>query len=1086
MLNGERAWVKRKITGEWSHVNSFLSLRSGRRLGAAAFCMMAAVVAFSVVMAGCGSGSGGLSAGLQAASGSAEAFRFSTTSVGPGAVNQPYSQPVITTLSDTKQLTNCSVTSGELPAGLVATISPSSSQSCLISGTPLMIETSTFTLSAVDNSTPQRSTSIALSITVASGLALAPNFVVLPNAVQSRPYGGKGFTQLVYTVSGGQSPYTLSATGGPSGLTCAQASAITLTCSSGTGAITGSAGPYKLVISVTDTGTSSTPPQTVTLTQVLNVDAPLSLQQNMSPPPAIEGRAYGQGANCSLGNCVPLVYTAAGGLANSSGNYHFSESGLPKGFSCIGETPGSEMQALDCSSSDVTASPGKYSLTITVVDTANQTTPAGSPITLTPAPVMNVDAALVLQQNISPPAAVSGRRYGQGAGCSGGNCTPLIYTSSGGLSGYGFTESGLPTGLACTHSSNTLTCSSGGITGNPGIYTLMITATDAGNVSTPSGSASLSPAMTVDAVLALQPNMNPPDAVQGRAYGQGSNCSAGSCIPLIYTASAGLSNYRFTKGGLPAGLNCVQSPNATLTCSSGNGTGGITGNPGMYTLKISAADTADVSTPPSSVTLSASLTVDAALQIITSVLPNGLLGYSYYQLLAASGGLGGYVFAGPGSLGTCTAAGTLPPPLTVTAGALAGIPTAASTDSTEYTFQLCAEDTANVSTLSGSSQPSSDITVNIINAYAYVAEPGVDQVELVNTLTNVPTGITIPLPTASGANSVALTPDGRFAYVTLSRASSAQMVEIDTITNSLTPISLTGCVEPTGVAVAPVAVTADGVRAYIACRNDGEAGGAVAVIDVSTNQEVTAPFTRGGGPFGAAISPDGTRAYVTLTANSRLVSFDNTTTPPTIIDSILLDISASTPTGIAVANVPGETNVYAYIAMLTGPNGFGAVEVYDVTNVTQANGPVFVKSILFNIGSPAGNSPLGIAVTPDNMFVYVTLNGSNQYAVISNILSPVQILGSPFSLSGSSNAPSGVTIPPLCNSADVPPVCPQPQEDPFLAYLDQSASANVAVINTSTQAQPGPIPLTPNSNPAGIAGVPVPVLVTPPTPARKP
>ena len=1037
------------------------------------------------VMAGCGSGAEGLSSGLTGASGSAEAFRFSTTSVGPGSVNQPYSQPVVTTLSDTKKLTSCSVTSGELPAGLTATISPSSAQSCLISGTPSMIETSAFTLSAVDNSTPQRSTSIALSITIAAGLTLTPNFTSPPNAVQGRPYGGSGFAQLVYTASGGQSPYTLSGTGGPIGLTCAQTANTTLTCSSGTGVITGNSEPYTLTISVTDTGTSSTPPQTVTLSQTLNVNAPLALQQDMSPPAAVQDRSYGQGTNCSGGNCIPLVYTAAGGLANSGGNYNFTESGLPSGLSCTSQTPGQEMQALDCSSSKITANPGKYTLTITVVDTANQTTPAGSPITLTPAPTLNVGIPLALQANMSPPDGVNGRRYGQGVDCRLGNCVPLIYTSSGGLPPYGYTESGLPTGLGCTHSSATLTCSSGGITGNPGMYTLTITVEDAANVSTPFGSASLSPMMNVDAPLALQPNMSPPDAVQHRAYGQGANCSGGSCIPLIYTASEGLSNYSFTKGGLPGGLNCAQLPNTTLTCSSGNGTGGITGNPGMYTLAITTVDTANASTPSGTAALSASLTVDAPLQVSTSALPNGLLEYSYFQTLSASGGLGGYMFAGPGSLGTCNATGTLPPGLSVMSGALAGLPSSASTSSTDYTFQLCVGDTANATTPSGSSLPSSNITVNVINTYAYVAEPGADQVEVIDTLTNMPAGITIPLPAGSGANSVALTPDGRFAYVTLSKASTVQLAAIDTISNSNpTPISLTGCIDPVGVALAPVAVTADGIRAYIACRDQGEAGGAVAVIDVSTNQEVTT-FTKGGGPFGAAISPDGTRAYVTLTANSRMISFDNTTTPPTVIGNTLLNISASNPTGIVVANVPGEPNVYAYIAMLTGPNNFGGVEVYDVTNVTQTNGPVFVKSIIFNINSALGNSPLGITATPDNTLVYATLNGSNQCAVISNVLNPMQIAGSPFFLRGSANAPFGVTIPPVCDSTNLPPVCPQPQ-DPFLAYIAQSASDNVAVINTSNQSeQPTPIPLAPNSTPAGIAGVPVPVLVTPPTQGLK-
>ena len=55
-----------------------------------------------------------------------------------------------------------------------------------------------------------------------------------------------------------------------------------------------------------------------------------------------------------------------------------------------------------------------------------------------------------------------------------------------------------------------------------------------------------------------------------------------------------------------------------------------------------------------------------------------------------------------------------------------------------------------------------------------------------------------------------------------------------------------------------MAVSPDGTRAYVT--NLGS--GTVSVIDTDTNT-VIATITVGSGPAGVAVSPDGTRAYVT-------------------------------------------------------------------------------------------------------------------------------------------------------------------------------------------------------------------------------
>ncbi len=74
-----------------------------------------------------------------------------------------------------------------------------------------------------------------------------------------------------------------------------------------------------------------------------------------------------------------------------------------------------------------------------------------------------------------------------------------------------------------------------------------------------------------------------------------------------------------------------------------------------------------------------------------------------------------------------------------------------------------------------------------------------------------------------------------------------------------------------------MAVTPDGTRAYVT----NNVGGTVSVIDTATNTVIDGPIDVGGLPLTVAVSPDGTRAYVANspgtvsvinTANNKLVT----------------------------------------------------------------------------------------------------------------------------------------------------------------------------------------------------------------------
>jgi len=88
---------------------------------------------------------------------------------------------------------------------------------------------------------------------------------------------------------------------------------------------------------------------------------------------------------------------------------------------------------------------------------------------------------------------------------------------------------------------------------------------------------------------------------------------------------------------------------------------------------------------------------------------------------------------------------------------------------------------------------------------------------------------------------------------------------IDTATNTVVATIAVGQT-PFGVAITP-----DGTRAYVAEANSFT----VSVIDTATNTVVaTIPLV--GTPIGVAITPDGTRAYVTINGDNTVSVFDTT------------------------------------------------------------------------------------------------------------------------------------------------------------------------------------------------------------------
>ena len=310
-----------------------------------------------------------------------------------------------------------------------------------------------------------------------------------------------------------------------------------------------------------------------------------------------------------------------------------------------------------------------------------------------------------------------------------------------------------------------------------------------------------------------------------------------------------------------------------------------------------------------------------------------------------------------------------------------------------------------------------------MSTLAYVSNA--NKVSVIDANTNtVVNSVTIE-PADNLTKLIAITPNGRFAYVTNQYYFVAV---IDTCMNSIIATIPVGNV-PTGVAVTP-----NGRYVYVA--NSGLAtatSGSVSIIDTNTNTVVkTIPVGRD--PIGIAITPDGNFAYVTIGKEDSVSVIDTTT------NAVVKNI----PVGdlpVAIAITP--SGCYAYVA------NQGQSALTNTVSVIDTSTNTVVDTITVGIG------PSSISITPDGNFAYVANVFDNNVSVIetdkNEVVQTIPV----------GSGPVGTSITP----------------DGNFVYVTNFISNSVSVINTTSNTVVDTIPNLPR--PVGIAAANIPPCPTP-------
>lgn len=220
-------------------------------------------------------------------------------------------------------------------------------------------------------------------------------------------------------------------------------------------------------------------------------------------------------------------------------------------------------------------------------------------------------------------------------------------------------------------------------------------------------------------------------------------------------------------------------------------------------------------------------------------------------------------------------------------------------------------------------------------------------------------GFVCSFPTAPNRTNVTIIDRVAKAYVAnfLDKSVSVININTDQITTTITDPSDTSFEDLFAVAVSP-----DGSKVYV---TSNATSGKVFVIDTAANKVVDS-ISVGSAPEGVAVSPNAKKVYVTNKLDNTVSVIDATTNTVTTTISGVCKFGMSgtdkdQPVGIVVN--PAGTTAYVACEGLTSNDDEGGISTIDLANNTAT--PWFVK--------PTGRAKfVGIDISPDGKIVYVS------------------------------------------------------------------------------------------------------------------
>jgi hypothetical protein len=578
-----------------------------------------------------------------------------TTSLAAGVIGTSYNQ----TLAAAGGITpyTWAVTTGSLPAGL--NLNPSTG---VISGNPSgnVTGTDTFTVTVTDSESPTKKTASAiLSITITAP-TLKVTTTSLPGGSIGTPYPSQ-----TLQATGGITPYTWAVTVGslPAGLNLNPATGVISGTPSGT-----LVGAVDFTVTVTDTETPT--PQTASAALSITISvAPLSVTTTSgSLPTGVVNSVYPSTTLQATGGITPYSWSYTGtlppgltlsgagviaGTPTSAGTFNFTVTVTDS------ETPTPQKASASLSITvNAQLSVTTTSLAAGVIGTSyNQTLAAAGGIT--PYTWAVTTGSLPAGLNLNPSTGViSGNPSGNVTGTDTFTVTvtdsesPTKKTASAILSititapTLTITTTSLPTGVVNNSYTATVNATGGvtpytwSLSGNPawlsinpstGVLSGTPTATGTFGFTVKVTDSETPTAQTASANLSITVNNSAPLTITTTGLPQGVINTPYQ--NAVLTATGGVQPYTWSisSGSLPAW--------ATLNASTGaiTGTPNVTGTSPNFTVKVT-----DSSSPANTATAVFSITINAALTITTTSIPNGSVGAQYNATVDASGGLQPY------------------------------------------------------------------------------------------------------------------------------------------------------------------------------------------------------------------------------------------------------------------------------------------------------------------------------------------------------------------------------------------------------------------------------------------------------------